>query len=59
MQDWGVVDAELRMIYMTPTTPPPPQSNTGDCFEYNYKGLCSNSNCFLHIDALNAFYCYT
>lgn len=24
MQDWGVVDAELRMIYMTPTTPPPP-----------------------------------
>lgn len=26
MQDWGVVDAELRMIYMTPTTPPPPPS---------------------------------
>ncbi|XP_062567406.1 uncharacterized protein LOC134278511 [Saccostrea cucullata] len=51
-QDWGVVDAELWMLYMTPTTSQIQNLRGGQpqkCFDYNYKGSCHKLNCpYLH-----------
>lgn len=53
--DWGVVDPELWMIYMTPTAPQThtynqthtsnKRVNSDKCFDYNFKGACTRPNC--------------
>uniref|UniRef100_A0A8W8HS92 C3H1-type domain-containing protein n=1 Tax=Magallana gigas TaxID=29159 RepID=A0A8W8HS92_MAGGI len=70
--DWGVVDPELWMIYMTPTAPQThtynqtytsnKRVNSDKCFDYNFKGACTRPNCqYVHrcLRCNNAHSCNT
>ena len=44
-QDWGIVDNELWVKYMTPTIDRPTPSSPNRCFDFNFKGVCSRAQC--------------
>ena len=47
--DWGVVDTELWMLYMTPNTQQPTMGKAAKCYEFNFQGSCKKPNCkYMH-----------
>lgn len=52
--NWGIIDSELWLVYMNPTSTAPQQSNQQSstyykCYDYNYRAICQRTQCpYLH-----------